>query len=308
MVYFSFFKNLFDIEKFKIFYNNFTVSNEKLYQIFETFLIFFSLLVLNFLFNYNNISVGEIPTRFFDFFLYFFGLNFFYITIKTCTLSTYTKIKKYDEEFLDNFILGFTLILNLLYVIILINFIIIFSKVDISNFLTALSVLAIGLLWSFKDYISNFVDGFIILFSKEFNVSDYIQVGEIFGRIKKVTFFKTHLKLDDGTTIIFSNSKFLNSDLVNYSTTKTKVFFYRFSISKENFKKIKIIEKSLLRSLKKKYELYLLTNNLPDLSIQKIESEKIVLLLKIPLSKAPKKFFIELKKHISDFVLKIIVK
>ena len=303
---FHFLENAFDLQKYKEIIKNFTISQKGILEIIENFFIFLFLVLILRVF-FEDVSGSTLKT-FLIFGTYFFGMTTISSLLKTVVLSTYRKIKKYEEDYMDNFILGFALILNTLFFSFLIYLSFELSNIDFTSFLTALSVIAVGLLWAFKDYIANFLDGFIIIFSNDFNVRDYIQIGEVSGKIKKITFFKTHIILDNGNLISISNTKFLNSDIINYSAVGYRRFLFSFEIDKKDFSQFRKLEKYLIEILKKNYAQYLYETRPPFLQIERIERDSCKINIEIPLLKHPKNLVPKLKRHISRYILRYLSK
>lgn len=80
--------------------------------------------------------------------------------------------------------------------------------------------LAIGL--AFRDLLSNFAAGFLMVFFKPFAVGDYIEGAGTAGTVEKIKIFTTQLRTPDNKTIIIPNAKIASDNIVNYSTKGTR--------------------------------------------------------------------------------------
>lgn len=80
--------------------------------------------------------------------------------------------------------------------------------------------LAIGL--AFKDSLSNFSSGFLMILLKPFAVGDYIEGAGTAGTVEKIRIFNTQLRTPDNKTIIIPNAKLTADNIVNYSVKGTR--------------------------------------------------------------------------------------
>lgn len=76
---------------------------------------------------------------------------------------------------------------------------------------TAGAALALG----FKDNLSNFVSGIIILFTKPFMAGDYIEVNQFAGTVKEIQVMFTVLNTIDNKRIVVPNSQMTQNIIVN---------------------------------------------------------------------------------------------
>jgi potassium efflux system protein len=89
--------------------------------------------------------------------------------------------------------------------------------------------LGIGLGFGLQTILNNYVSGFIIMFSRNIKVGDFIEIpgnagrfinnkGEtIFGRVENISILTTHIRTLDGIDILVPNSTFVGSQIINYS-------------------------------------------------------------------------------------------
>ena len=75
----------------------------------------------------------------------------------------------------------------------------------------------IGLGFGMQNIINNFVSGIIIFFEKPIKVGDVITIDkEIAGKVEKISIRSTVVKTFDRKTVVVPNSKFLESNVVNW--------------------------------------------------------------------------------------------
>ena len=80
--------------------------------------------------------------------------------------------------------------------------------------------LAIGL--ALKDTLSNIAAGLLLLFQRPFKAGDYIECGQVKGRIKGIGLFNTTLVTIDGLYVSAPNSSLWGQPIVNFSRNATR--------------------------------------------------------------------------------------
>ena len=80
--------------------------------------------------------------------------------------------------------------------------------------------LAIGL--ALKDTLSNIASGLLLMFLRPFKAGDYIECGQVKGRIKGIGLFSTTLVSLDGLYISSPNSSLWGNPIVNFSKNATR--------------------------------------------------------------------------------------
>lgn len=80
--------------------------------------------------------------------------------------------------------------------------------------------LAIGL--ALKDTLSNVASGILLLFLNPFKAGDYIECGNVKGKIGGIGLFNTTLKTTDGLYVSAPNSSLWGAPIVNFSRNKVR--------------------------------------------------------------------------------------
>ena len=80
--------------------------------------------------------------------------------------------------------------------------------------------LAVGL--ALQGSLSNFAAGVLILILRPFNVGNYVETAGSAGSVTRINIFTTELLTGDNKKIIIPNSRVLDSNIVNYSSTGTR--------------------------------------------------------------------------------------
>ena len=130
-----------------------------------------------------------------------------------------------------------------LYVILFLLGLLIFGFNEHSIF-TMISAIGLGVGISLKDFLSNLAGGVIILFTKPFNVGEYIEVSGAFGKVCKVEVFSTHIDTLDSKRVIIPNNLMINSLVINYDTNDYRKIKLDVPISYESdqLKALEILE------------------------------------------------------------------
>ncbi len=93
--------------------------------------------------------------------------------------------------------------------------------VEFSKLLTALSIVAAAIAIISKDIVSDILTGFIISFSKDLALGDYVKISQFKGKVIDINIYKIVLQTDNGELIYIPNSKAYFADISNY-TRKVK--------------------------------------------------------------------------------------
>lgn len=160
-------------------------------------------------------------------------------------------LKKTDEDKVQpNFVLGINRIATLLNVFATLISIMLGFGINPIEFLTSITIVAAAIALLTKDYITNIVNGLIIMFSDQLAVGDKVKIGLQKGFIQDITLINMVMKDEAGDMVIIPNNQVLTVDVVNYSRNNT----YKVSIEAElnltSGLKLEELEKNLIAILK----------------------------------------------------------
>ncbi len=95
--------------------------------------------------------------------------------------------------------------------------------------LTSLAFLAgavgVGLGFGLQNVVSNFISGLIILAERPIAIGDRIQMGDVTGRVARMSLRSTTIVTNDNISIIVPNSDFITNPVTNWSHGDPKVQF-----------------------------------------------------------------------------------
>lgn len=77
------------------------------------------------------------------------------------------------------------------------------------------SALILG--FAFKDIGENFLAGFFLAFSRPFGIGDVIEVEDMKGTVKALSFRNSHIRTFDGKDIFVPNAMLMKNPLINYT-------------------------------------------------------------------------------------------
>lgn len=92
--------------------------------------------------------------------------------------------------------------------------------------------LAVGL--ALQGSLSNFAAGVLIILLRPFRVGDFTEVAGTSGTVQSIKIFTTELRTGDNKAVIIPNSRVLESNITNYSSTGTRRIDMVFGIGYED--------------------------------------------------------------------------
>ena len=141
--------------------------------------------------------------------------------------------------------------------------------------------LSVGIGFGMRDVLNNFVSGLIILFSHSIKHGDIIQVGEVSGKVIKITIRSTVVKTADNAIVAIPNSTIISSNLINW-TKQDLIVRKDITVGVaygSDFDKVKSILTKIASEAK-----YVLTDPAPAVSLDNFAESSITLTLKIWIS------------------------
>ena len=118
--------------------------------------------------------------------------------------------------------------------------------------LSALGGMAIG--FASTRSIGNLIAGIYIILARPFRIGDYVRIGGLEGVVEEITINYTKLRKPDGTLVLVSNQKSLESDIINFSIEAEggeKLFCYSFNMGFDHSIPSEELETALREALSK---------------------------------------------------------
>uniref|UniRef100_UPI004047E8C1 mechanosensitive ion channel family protein n=1 Tax=Algoriphagus sp. TaxID=1872435 RepID=UPI004047E8C1 len=232
--------------------------------------------------------------------IFLLSTNLIFSLGRIITLRIYLQQRE-ETKVQPNFVVGIDRIeflLNLL--AILISLMLAFGIRPL-EFLTSITIVAAAIALLTKDYITNIVNGLIMMFSDQLEIGDKVQIGRHTGFIRDITLINLVLKNDAGEIILIPNTMALTTDVVNYSKNNTHqlIFDAELSFKKElhltELERVLevILEQYALVVLKEGAQLTLLDRKIDTVSIR----------YQFPIKSGEKETELQVKKSINQALI-----
>src|SRR5690554_2423060 len=201
--------------------------------------------------------------------VFFLGGNIIISLVRIITVRLYLR-KKSQDPMRSNFVLGVNRIAEILNGgIFLIALILLFGEKP-REFFTSITIVAAAIAIVTKDYITNMINGLIIMFSDQFTLGDTIKIGEYEGKITDVTLLNMVLVNEDSDLVMIPNNILLTSQAINHSKQHVRKLTFEFEMKIVPGLDVNEIE-AQLRSVTLEFEQYINTESfyLKTMSINK---------------------------------------
>lgn len=213
-------------------------------------------------------------------------------------------LRRYKEKAQPNFILGINRIASIISFIILLLTALIIFDIELYQVFTSLSIVAAAIAIVFKDYISNFINGLIIMFSDELSLGDFIEISEHKGQIIDITLMNIHLLSDDDELILLPNNSVLSAYVINYTKREVNRIGFEFCIEYRYLGDVSLLEDFIRESLREFDEhVKADSHNLKTVDIQK---DFAVLKYQYTLNKTDRALELQIRRKIARRIIEFI--
>ncbi|WP_343849986.1 mechanosensitive ion channel family protein [Algoriphagus jejuensis] len=209
--------------------------------------------------------------------------------------------KRDDYKVQPNFILGVDRIAGILNSIALLISLMLAFGIRPLEFLTSITIVAAAIALLTKDYITNIVNGLIMMFSDQLEIGDKIQVGRHTGFIRDITLINLVLKNDSGEIILIPNNMALTTDVVNFSKNNTHQVIFDVEMSATNEIHLVPLEEKLVAILQKSKDTVFPEG--AQLNVLERKAETVLVRFQFPIKTGEKAAEISLKKEINQALI-----
>lgn len=216
------------------------------------------------------------------------------------TLRIYLNQRE-EAKVQPNFMIGIDRIATLLNVIAVLITLMLAFGVRPLEFLTSITIVAAAIALLTKEYITNIVNGLIMMFSDQLEIGDKIQIGKHTGFIRDITLINLVLKNDSGEIILIPNTMALTSDVVNFSKNNTHQVIFDAEISSKNEVHLDLLEQNLAKILEK-YPGFVLKEG-AQLHVLERKPETFLIRFQFPIRTGEKATEILVKKDINQALI-----
>lgn len=146
----------------------------------------------------------------------------------------------------DNFILGLRWISSFLNFVVFMVSLFLFFEIDYKALFTSLSIIAAAIAILSKDYISNMINGMIILFTNHVSLGDNVKIGDHRGKIVDVNLMNVHLQNEDDDLVLIPNQIMLTQHVINYTKRAVNRVNIEFEVSYDYLENVGQLEEYLI--------------------------------------------------------------
>lgn len=217
--------------------------------------------------------------------------------VRLSLVAIYLRRQHQQSGFRDNFIIGINQIANLLtYVALAISFMV-FVGINLKEFFTSISIIAAAIAILFKDYITNMINGLILMFSNQISIDDHIKIGDHIGKIVDITLLNVHMLSEDDDLIYIANTTILTGNIVNLTKNNQKKIILEFTLQADQINGLNELERYLCDSLEQ-YEEHIRKES-KQMRVVHIHSNEVTIKFQLVLVRQNRKLEREIRRHIN---------
>jgi small-conductance mechanosensitive channel len=116
-------------------------------------------------------------------------------------------------------------------------------RVNIKELFTSISIIAAAIAIVSKDYISNAINGMILMFNNQISINDHIKIGEHKGKIIHISLLNVQILNEEDDIIFVPNTNLLSQDIINYSKSGSTQVNMELSIDADHLGSFDDLEK-----------------------------------------------------------------
>lgn len=232
--------------------------------------------------------------------IFLLSANLIFSLGRFITLSIYLQQRE-ETKVQPNFVIGIDRIATLLNMLAVLISLMLAFGIRPLEFLTSITIVAAAIALLTKDYITNIVNGLIMMFSDQLEIGDKIQVGRHIGFIRDITLINLVLKNDSGEIILIPNSMALTTDVVNFSKNNTHQVIFDTEISSTTEIYLNQLEEKLEEVLEKYPEVVIKEG--AQLNILERKADTILVRFQFPIKTGEKPTEIQVKKALNQALI-----
>lgn len=216
------------------------------------------------------------------------------------TLRFYLQ-KTEETKVQPNFVIGIDRLSTLLNIMVILITLMLAFGVRPLEFLTSITIVAAAIALLTKDYITNIVNGLIMMFSDQLEIGDKILIGKNTGFIRDITLINMELKTETGEIVIIPNTLALTSEVVNYSKNNSHQVILDSEIPFYNAIQLNDLENTLNKSLEAFSDFVYVEG--AQLNVIERKPESIIIRYQFPIKSGEKTTEKNVKKSINQSLI-----
>ncbi|MGI6256304.1 MAG: mechanosensitive ion channel family protein [Acutalibacter sp.] len=149
--------------------------------------------------------------------------------------------------------------------------------VNITSLVAALGAAGLTASFALQGSLSNLVSGIQIIFTKPFNMGDYLAFGTYEGKVKKIEILSTTLATFDNKEVVIPNSMITSGVVVNYTSSGTRRLDLSYGVSYgADLKKAKALLQTLVESDQRVF-----SDPAPLIAVGELKDSSVTLVCKV---------------------------
>jgi small-conductance mechanosensitive channel len=162
--------------------------------------------------------------------------------------------RKGNGRLKDNLIVGLSNLFTLFSILAIGLAILSLFGLEITTVFTSLSIVAAAIAIISKEFLGELYIGLMYGFSRKIEMDDYVKVGDQRGKIVDIGLQKITLLNDDDYIVFIPNTKFYNSEVINYSKRDINRMSVDFQLDIKYLQSLENLEKMLIESVSEFHE------------------------------------------------------
>ncbi len=222
-------------------------------------------------------------------------------------LRYYLRRKQLPSGHKDNFTTGIKRLSTLLAHVFFFFVLLYLLGIQITQFFTSISLVAVALVLLFREYLANFISGIVALFTDDIQLGDYIEVAGFKGKVVDITLLHVELQSDAGDITYIPNATVSTKEVTNYSKRENKVVSAEFTIPKSVLKHQGKLEVDIRKRLEEVFGDVVSHDKVRFLS-EKVDKDSVVFSVKIPFTRYTRDRDRDAKQAVAQMVIPVLAK
>lgn len=219
----------------------------------------------------------------------------------------YLRRKQLPSGHKDNFTTGLKRLSTLLSHVVFFFVLLYLLGIQITQFFTSISLVAVALVLLFREYLANFISGIVALFTDDIQLGDYIEVSGFKGKVVDITLLHVELQTDAGDITYIPNATVSAKEVTNFSKRDNKVVTAEFTIPKSVLKHKDKIEGDVRSRLQEVFGDVVSHDKVRFLS-EKVDKDSVLFSVKIPFSRYTRDRDRDAKQVVATVVIPVLAK
>jgi len=208
--------------------------------------------------NKENIETNYFVVRLIEAVLFFFTGHLVITIFRLILIGVYNRRHWLRRS--ENFVVGINQASTVLSVFIFFLAVLLLFEITITQLFASVGFAAAAFAILFKDYISNMINGLIIMFNNQVSIGDFVKIGNQKGHIVDIKLMNMHMINEDDELVLIPNIAFFNTEMINYSKQAIPKVIVEFQVAHTFGNKLEALKTHLIESLKE-YEQYIIPDS-----------------------------------------------